>query len=342
MQKVQEFQMSQTPSPQAAPPRVSIGMPVYNGENYIEPAIDSILAQTFRDFELIICDNASTDRTEEICRAYAARDSRVRYYRNEQNIGANPNHNRTVELARGEYFKWAAHDDLCAPEFLERCVAVLDQHPEVVLCHSLVQIIGPDGAIVAKDDPLYNDVSTCNDKLRTDSPKPYVRFHDLACYPHPCYPIFGLMRMSALLQTPLQGSYACADRNLLVEMGLLGLYSEIPEFLFFGRRHPNQSIAALMAHRSERLYTLWADPSKAGKIILPAWRTLSEYLKSVHRVPLTGYERFRCYLSLLWWMRKKWRGLTSDLLYAAGELLARVRRSIGSGGGPSVMEGDSA
>ena len=95
-------------------PRVSIGLPVYNGENYMAAAIDSLLAQTFTDFELIISDNASTDATEQICRDYAHRDGRIRYYREEVNRGAAWNFTHTFELARGEYFKWHAHDDLCA------------------------------------------------------------------------------------------------------------------------------------------------------------------------------------------------------------------------------------
>ena len=99
-------------------PRVSIGMPVYNGEKYLEEAIQSILAQTYSDFELVISDNASTDKTQEICLEYAARDSRVRYHRNEKNLGAAPNYNRTFELSTGQYFKWADYDDLLAEEFL--------------------------------------------------------------------------------------------------------------------------------------------------------------------------------------------------------------------------------
>ena len=107
-----------TPVKTADRPRVSIGLPVYNGENFLEFALDSILGQTFQDFELIISDNASTDATESICRRYAAKDSRIRYYRNPNNQGAAQNYNRVFALARGEYFKWAAHDDVCKPNYL--------------------------------------------------------------------------------------------------------------------------------------------------------------------------------------------------------------------------------
>jgi glycosyltransferase involved in cell wall biosynthesis len=89
-------------------PRVSIGLPVFNGEKYLAEALDSILSQTYRDFKLIISDNASTDRTEQICREYAAKDRRIRYYRNEKNIGAPKNFNRVFELSSGKYFRWDA------------------------------------------------------------------------------------------------------------------------------------------------------------------------------------------------------------------------------------------
>src|SRR5436190_12174806 len=94
-------------------PIVSIGLPVFNGERYLRQALDSLLGQDFQDFELIISDNASTDRTAEICRAYVAKDRRIRYYRNESNIGSAPNYRRVFELARGEFFKWCSHDDVC-------------------------------------------------------------------------------------------------------------------------------------------------------------------------------------------------------------------------------------
>src|SRR5262245_35151443 len=114
-------------------PRVSVGLPVYNGERFVADAIDSILSQDFEDLELIISDNASEDATEEIARAYVEKDARARYVRNEVNVGAARNYNNLVDMARGEYFKWAAHDDQCAPGFVGRCVDVLDRDESVVL-----------------------------------------------------------------------------------------------------------------------------------------------------------------------------------------------------------------
>src|SRR5262245_39663132 len=111
-------------------PTVSVGLPVFNGENYLAEAIDSILAQTYRDFELIICDNASTDATEKIARGYADTDARVRYHRNVTNIGGARNQTLAMNMARGRYFRLSAHDDKIAPTFLEECVKVLDERPD--------------------------------------------------------------------------------------------------------------------------------------------------------------------------------------------------------------------
>ena len=120
----------------AKPPRVSIGLPVYNGERWLAEALDSLLAQTYSDFELIISDNGSTDDTQAICEEYAARDRRIRYIRQEINRGLAWNWNCVFEESAGDYFKWAACDDLYHPTFLERCVQILDQYPDVAWCHT--------------------------------------------------------------------------------------------------------------------------------------------------------------------------------------------------------------
>src|SRR6516162_7057649 len=117
-------------------PIVSIGLYVHNGEPFLEQTLVSILVQTFADFELIISDNVSTDRTAEIAQAYAARDPRIRYYRAEHNMGGGWNMRRVLVLATAKYFKWAAADDVLRPDFLRRCVDVLDGDPGCVLAHT--------------------------------------------------------------------------------------------------------------------------------------------------------------------------------------------------------------
>lgn len=217
-------------------PYVSIGLPVYNGEQYLRETLDSILAQTFTDFELIISDNASTDNTEGICREYADRDKRISYYRNLKNIGAAGNYNRTFELSSGRYFKWAAHDDLIAPEFLERCVAVLDSEPSVVVCYTREVCIDEKGQPLRKRGNLLN--------LRSSKPRErFKEYHDLwykrgFTHANQC---FALIKSSALAKTPLIGSYVWSELALGAELLLLGEFYEIPEYLFFFRYHENTS-----------------------------------------------------------------------------------------------------
>lgn len=112
---------------------VTIGLPVYNGANYIREAIDSVLNQTYKNFELIISDNGSTDDTEKICREYAAKDSRIRYVRHNENRGGYFNYGYCVEEAEGLYFNWIAHDDVLEKDFLAETATYLSLHPKCVL-----------------------------------------------------------------------------------------------------------------------------------------------------------------------------------------------------------------
>jgi glycosyltransferase involved in cell wall biosynthesis len=198
-------------------PRVSIGMPVYNGERFLAEAIESILAQTFTDFELIISDNGSTDSTPAICERYARLDSRIRYYRNEVNLGAAPNFNRAFHLAQGEYFKWAAHDDICLPQYLERCVETLDADAQAVLCYPRTWGINADGT---RDEQFTARLDTSS--LRVESPRPHLRFSDMIHRYHLCHQVFGLFRRQVLARTPLIQPYTGSDRVLLAVVALYG------------------------------------------------------------------------------------------------------------------------
>jgi glycosyltransferase involved in cell wall biosynthesis len=280
-------------------------MPVYNGENFVREAIESILGQTFGDFELVLSDNASTDSTEEICREYAHLDARVTYHRNAENIGASGNYTRAFELTRGEYFKWAAHDDVCLPGFLASCVHVLDADPSVVLCCARTRTIDAHGCpgkrwpsrpAAAADDPAtrFQEVLARNDT----------------------FPIWGVMRREVLERTPLLGSYPEHDRPLLAELSLYGRFHEIDEFLFLEREHVGRSVRAYDARRPHEA-VVWYDPRQAGKLIFPAWRLLREYLAAVRRAPLSAGERARCHLLIGRWAMRSRRELLRDLQLAA-------------------------
>ncbi len=112
-------------------PLVSVVMPVYNRATLVGEAIESILAQTFTDFELIIVDDASQDNSAEIIRAYAARDARIRCVMLEQNTGESGARNRGFKVARGEFVACMDDDDVSLPERLEKQVDFLRAHPEV-------------------------------------------------------------------------------------------------------------------------------------------------------------------------------------------------------------------
>ena len=286
-------------------PRVSIGLPVFNGENFIIEALDSILTQTYSDYELIISDNGSTDGTEAICRAYAARDERIRYYRSDENRGAAWNYNRVFHLSSGEYFKWAAHDDVCAPTLIENCANVLDNNPDVVLCFTWLDDIDEQG----------NTMRTRQAVTNSDYTRPHKRFRVL-CQVRPAYTceeVFGLIRTDVLKRTRLIADYSDSDRTLLAELSLYGPFYEIPEVLFFHRLHAGSSVAATPS-RQER--TVWFNPAAKGHIVFPNWRQFAELMSVIWHSPIPWVERLHCYFHMLNWIKRSRKRLRKDLSWA--------------------------
>ena len=275
-------------------PRVSVGIPVYNGERFVAQVIELILSQTFRDFELIISDNASTDATERICREYAERDGRIRYYRSEQNRGAAWNHNRLVELARGEYFKWQCHDDYCDPTFIEKCLAGIRGEPSVALCYPRFVRVDEQGRrLGVKSSRVVGNA------------EPPTRHRSLIYRRDSCEEIYGIARTAVVRKTSLIGPYSNSDDTFLAELILHGRFREVPEPLFFYRIHPAQSTAAYR-NRLERM--AWFDPSAGAGFSLPFLRLFAGHVSGVRRSPLSWREKVRCYWSLvgwLWYFRKE-------------------------------------
>lgn len=309
-------------------PLLSVGLFVYNGERFLEEALHSILNQTFTDFELIISDNASTDRTGEIAEAHAKRDDRIRYYRSEKNMGAGWNVRRVYELATGKYFKQAAVDDLLEPNFLWRCVEILERDPDCVVAYARTKEVDENGAFIK------NYVTP----MKTDSNDPVARFREMFhTGGDKCYQIFGVMRMSALRQLPPQGSYVNADGVLLARMSLLGRFYEVPEHLFISRRHREQSMATLPVRvKQPRRFRLtnrygnlpcpeWWDPAKTRALTFPEFRRLREYFLSIYRAPLGAEQKLRCYSMLLPWIRWNFKGMLKDLLIAADQVLYNLQ-----------------
>lgn len=290
-------------------PRVTIGLPVFNGENFLSQAIASVLEQDYADFELIIRDNASTDGTAAICLEACKQDSRIRYLRSESNVGAAPNFNAIVGDARGQYFKWLAHDDLMAPTFLSRCVETLVQDPASVLACPRVRFIDAAG------EPLKDYISP----FRSADPDPVVRFKETLSG-HPCYEVFGLIRLDELRKTRLIGSYKHGDGVLLSHLALLGRFAEIPDYLFFSRRHQGQSmyvygITNPDAKEDPDAYARWFDARNAETgVPLNFSRRLAEYRWMIGNTPLSPMNRLALYRILVAWsyrnrhrIKKEWR-----------------------------------
>jgi len=293
-------------------PVVSIGLPVYNGARYLEQALQSILNQTFRNFELIISDNASTDATESICRRYADVDNRIRYYRNERNLGAAANYNLVIHLARGRYFRHAAHDDVLAPTNIERCAAVLNEWPDVVLAYPRMIMIDAAGA----------QIETREHSLELGDPRPSARFAKYAYQCDEgsmCDPVFGLFRMSALRETNLLGAYIAADMILLGEIALRGRIVEIPEYLFFERYHAEGSV---LSNPSLDDRAAWFDLNSRGKLInqAPHFRWFWELCRAIERASLDQRERFACYIAMRHWVWHNKRGIVTDALRLLGHI----------------------
>lgn len=292
------------------PRRVSIGLPVYNGEKYLQETLGSILCQTFSDFELIISDNGSTDQTQQICEECAARDARIKYYRHPRNLGIAPNYNRVFELSSGEYFKWADYDDLLAPDFISKCVEVLDNNPEVAVCFPKAKIIDEHGAVIQDYDPLPD----------TSSLEPHVRFGKLIlANDNRVVQASGLMRSNLVKQTVMHGSYPCSDEVFLANIALLGYFYEIPERLFFVRIHPRQSTRGVLA--SERARVLFFDSSLRDKVVLVKWLYLKDCLTAIHNAPINSYQQIRSYFHMVRWLLipKNFRSIVKDLLLAIHE-----------------------
>jgi len=311
---------------------VSIGMPVYNGELYLEEAINSVLDQTFTDFELIISDNASTDRTAEICAEYETRDPRIRYFRQERNLGAAPNHNFTVEKAKGRYFKWLAHDDIIDPNWLERCVEVLERYSEVQLAFPRTLRIDESGAVTGS----YPDYGG----MRLMSSRPSERFGDMVCKQHNCVAIFGLVRTRQLLETNMLSAREDSDRHLLADLALRGPLFEIPEYLFKRREHKDAYSDSVP--RAGRM--AWWDTSQSEVITFPEWRSLATYLELVRSSAISKREQRACRRQFFRWLigprwyRQRWVKLVRDVVLG-GYRYARQRfMPIGAGSGPPTSQ----
>ena len=268
-------------------PRVSFGLPVRNGEESIAKCLDSILAQDFIDFEVVISDNVSTDRTCEILKQYAAQDDRIRVHFNEENVGLVANFNRVAEIARGTYFRWIGADDWLEPGYTSACVEALDRDPDAVLATTFFGLHHPKGE--SEFAEYQGEYPTSDDPVRRIA-RLFYFFH---AGPEVYEPTYSMMRHSILKETQLFQLRRHQDWLLAVELGLLGPFAHIPECLF----HRNWPEVPSTGHY-EHLIELHPELTK---VLQPSpWRLMSALNRLVARADgLTVLQRLRCNLHIL-------------------------------------------
>ena len=270
-----------------ANPRISVGMPVYNGGARLAASIESVLGQTFGDFELIISDNCSDDGSDEVCRRYADLDSRIVFHRNDSNIGAARNFNRLVDAARAPLFRWSNADDLLDPRLHEICFRAIESNPDAVLVYAKTTLIGSRGERLRDYEDNLNLTDEC----------PAERLRTFLAEVGLVNALYGLIRTDSLRQTELMGdgSIPASDVDLLAELTLHGKFVEIPERLFLRRMHEDASSAHV--DDDDFMAGFWADSSTPIRFV--GWKKLLRYHRALGSTALEVREKRAVSLSLI-------------------------------------------
>ena len=293
-------------------PLVSIGLPVFNGEDFLESSIDTLLSQSYQNIEVIVCDNASTDKTQLIVERYCSKDARVKYHRHKKNLGAALNYNSTFDMSSGKYFKWAAHDDIIDEDYIEQCVMAMEGDDSLSLVQPLTGQIDGNGTVTGH---LYTSHDTVIPNTTSNRELYRILIQDKGAWVR----IFGLIRSSVLKNTPLIDNYVGSDLTLLGELGLNGNVRDIDSVMFWRREHAETSTTGKYKARRKRLN--WFDTSKNPRVALPEWRLNTEMFRSVARQNIPLSNKLSCGMAILgrMWIKKKL--LVQDILYAAKDLV---------------------
>ena len=262
-------------------PRVSFGLPVWNGEATIRRCLDSLLAQDFTDFEVVVSDNASTDETSQILDEYAARDPRIRVSRNQENIGQIENVNLVFRQSRGEYFRWIGVTDWLEPHYASRCVEALDADPGAILVTTYFRIHQEDGT--SRYEEYRGE--------RVDSERPERRFARMLWFYQAgdakYDPIYSMMRRDALERTHLVWMMDWGDRMMGAELALLGRFLHLPECL----AHRIKGSSEQHSDYEELLRRY--HPTRYRELPAPPWRIFKGLLSIIRAAPLTRRQRLQ-------------------------------------------------
>ena len=242
---------------------VSVGLPVYNGGKSIERALFSLLNQTYKNIEIIISDNGSSDTTQDICTKFAFKASNIKYYRYEDNMGARWNFSNVLNLSSGKFFMFAAHDDYWDETYIRSCYKQLNNNPNLVLCFT--------GAIRTFIDQGNKQVFTSEEAIiskSTDSS--FHRFFRYISHQNTAIPIYGLMRKDVFNMIDHSSVYLGIDRGWLAQLAILGEFGYVPEPLIFLERQEKTPLD---------YYKIIGK--KHGSIILPKLEEMFGIIKSV-------------------------------------------------------------
>jgi glycosyltransferase involved in cell wall biosynthesis len=320
-------------------PRVAIGVPLFNGEDHVAEAIESLLGQTYGDFAVVLVDDGSTDRTEELVRHYAGLDGRLHYERNPERLGLVANTRHTFRRARErhggfDYFAWGSDHDVWHPRFLEVLVGALDADADSVVAYPLSLGFADDNVIV-REPFRFETVGIASPRRRLE-----VAQRGMVAG----YMVYGLFRADELARCGIYRSVLLPDRMLFSELSLYGQIRQVPEILWYRRFRPGvkasleRQRASFFPDGAPRYAHLpWplqhAGAMASALVVSGAGRpeilrgagigvTLS-YLRLA-----SAFELRRRLIRRLGSYRSQWRGLVSRSVTARAFHRAVMRRSI--------------
>jgi glycosyltransferase involved in cell wall biosynthesis len=287
-------------------PLVSIGLPVYNGENFIAEAIECVQSQTFSDWELIISDNNSTDHTLLICRDIADKDSRIRIYQNTRNMGVLPNYNKVFQLSRGKYFKWMAHDDLFGGDFIASCIGELEDRQNALAFPRIVSI-DINGRLISRQEKEDLSIISASAESRV-----WQLMSLLAQSTDILWAQFGLIRRSILEETRLMDLYSGSDQVLLLEISLRGNLKQISRELFYRRVHPSASTLRRGWTAKDR--ALFANADDRRRVVFPNCRMMKEHFARIWNYNMSSSAKVKCNIAIMGRYFKHWKYFVHELI----------------------------
>lgn len=286
-------------------PLVTIGVPVYNGEENIQSALDSLLLQTYQNIKIVISDNASVDRTAEICQEYEKRYKKIQYYKNDINYGSVYNFNKLMDLSNGKYFMWASSHDLWDPTLVSKCVSILEKEKDVVLVYPRTLLI----------DRNNKPLMITPDEIDTRNMDAFSRYISIISNLSWCNMFCGVIRRDALVKCGRLKEVIGPDHAFLAELSLIGPFAQIKEPLYFRRKTRDNENPEEYKRRT--LKDL--NPKKNNERNRLSFRTLYtllcvEHLKIISHSSLSRVDKISLKIATLYIFKKRFNIIFLNLI----------------------------